>query len=197
MNEETLFHLACEKPPDERAAFLDEACAGDTALRQRLEVLLAAHEQPGSFLQSATQDNGNGEPAPNMGRTVLQTGVQDVAGSVIGPYKLLQQIGEGGMGVVFMAEQSRPVRRTVALKIIKPGMDSRQVIARFEAERQALAMMDHPNIARVLDAGTTDSGRPYFVMELVKGVPITKYCDEHRLTPQDRLELFVHVCHAV
>ena len=112
-------------------------------------------------------------------------------GTVIGPYKLLQQIGEGGMGVVFMAEQTEPVQRTVALKIIKPGMDTRQVIARFEAERQALAMMDHPNIAKVLDAGTTDSGRPYFVMELVKGVPITKYCDEKHLPLRERLELFV------
>ena len=112
-------------------------------------------------------------------------------GTVIGPYKLLQQIGEGGMGVVFMAEQTEPIQRTVALKIIKPGMDTRQVIARFEAERQAVAMMDHPNIAKVLDAGTTDSGRPYFVMELVKGVPITKYCDEKHLPLRERLELFV------
>ena len=119
MNEETLFHLAREKLPDERAAFLDEACAGDTSLRQRLEILLAAHDEPGSFLQSAAQDNGNGEAADG-GRTVIQSGVQEGPGTVIGPYKLLQQIGEGGMGVVFMAEQSRPVRRTVALKIIKP-----------------------------------------------------------------------------
>src|SRR5262245_48973748 len=135
MNEETLFHLACEKPPDERAAFLDEACAGDTALRQRLEILLAAHEQPDSFLQSAARGNGNGEPTSDTGRTVFQPGVQEGPGTVIGHYKLLQQIGEGGMGVVFMAEQSHPVRRTVALKIIKPGMDTRRVIARFEAER--------------------------------------------------------------
>ena len=118
-------------------------------------------------------------------------------GTVIGPYKLLQQIGEGGMGVVFMAEQTEPIQRTVALKIIKPGMDTRQVIARFEAERQAVAMMDHPNIAKVLDAGTTDSGRPYFVMELVKGVPITKYCDEKHLPLRARLELFMQVCQAV
>ena len=117
--------------------------------------------------------------------------------SRVGPYKLLQQIGEGGMGTVFMAEQQEPVRRMVALKVIKPGMDTRQVIARFEAERQALALMDHPNIAKVLDAGTTASGRPYFVMELVKGVPLTKYCDEHRLSPQQRLELFVPICRAV
>jgi serine/threonine protein kinase len=116
---------------------------------------------------------------------------------VIGPYKLLQQLGEGGMGTVYLAEQSRPVRRLVALKIIKPGMDSRQVVARFEAERQALALMDHPNIARVLDGGTTESGRPFFVMELVKGVPLTKYCDDPRLTPRQRLELFLPVCHAV
>src|SRR5262249_1164689 len=119
------------------------------------------------------------------------------AGTVIGPYKLLQQIGEGGMGTVWMAEQAQPVQRKVAIKVIKAGMDSRQVIARFEAERQALALMDHPNIARVLDAGAIGSGRPYFVMELVKGVPITKYCDEHHLTPQQRLELFVPICQAV
>src|SRR5262249_35803933 len=133
-------------------------------------------------------------------------------GRMIGPYKLLQQIGEGGMGTVYMAEQTHPVQRKVALKIIKAGMDSRHVLARFDAERQALALMDHPNIAKVLDAGTTDSplappggegsgvrgsGRPYFVMELVKGVPITKYCDEHRLTPKHRLELFLPVCHAI
>src|SRR5579864_1260797 len=117
--------------------------------------------------------------------------------SLIGNYKLLQQIGEGGMGVVFMAEQTHPVHRKVALKIIKPGMDSTQVIARFEAERQALALMDHQNIARVLDAGATPSGRPYFVMELVKGVPITKFCDDNHLTPRERLELFVPVCQAI
>ena len=118
-------------------------------------------------------------------------------GAVIGPYKLLEQIGEGGFGVVFMAEQTHPVRRKVALKIIKPGMDSKQVVARFEAERQALAMMDHVNIARVIDGGTTEAGRPYFVMELVHGVPITKYCDDNHLTPRERLELFVPVCHAI
>ena len=118
-------------------------------------------------------------------------------GTVIGPYKLLEQIGEGGMGVVYMAEQTQPVRRKVALKIIKPGMDTQQVIARFEAERQALAMMDHPNIAKVLDAGATESGRPYFVMELVRGIPITEYCDQHRLPIHERLELFMQVCQAV
>ncbi len=115
----------------------------------------------------------------------------------IGPYKVLQVLGEGGMGTVFMAEQQEPVRRLVALKVIKPGMDSKEVLARFEAERQAIALMDHPNIAKVLDAGSTDSGRPYFVMELVKGVPITKYCDDHQFSPRERLELFVPICQAI
>src|SRR5581483_10380460 len=118
-------------------------------------------------------------------------------GTVIGPYKLLEQIGEGGMGLVFMAEQLQPVRRKVALKVLKPGMDTRQVIARFEAERQALALMDHPNIAKVLDGGATASGRPYFVMELVRGTPLTDYCDQNSLTPRERLGLFVSVCQAV
>jgi serine/threonine protein kinase len=123
--------------------------------------------------------------------------IAEQAGARVGPYKLLQQIGEGGMGIVFMAEQTEPIQRTVALKIIKPGMDTRQVIARFEAERQALAMMDHPNIAKVLDAGATESGRPYFVMELVKGLPITKYCDDSHLPVRARLELFAQICQAV
>src|SRR5262249_41479714 len=118
-------------------------------------------------------------------------------GTVIGPYKLMEQIGEGGFGLVFVAEQQHPVRRKVALKIVKPGMDTRDVIARFEAERQALALMEHANIARVLDAGTTDSGRPFFVMELVRGIPIVAYCDEHLFTPRERLELFLDVCQAV
>src|SRR5262249_11337049 len=136
---------------------------------------------------------------PHLGpsATANITPIAEAPGTQIGPYKLLQQIGEGGMGVVFMAEQMHPVRRTVALKIIKPGMDTLQIIARFEAERQALALMDHSNIARVLDAGTTETNRPYFVMELVKGVPITTYCDEHQLTPRQRLELFIPVCQAV
>src|SRR5262249_5328751 len=119
------------------------------------------------------------------------------SGTVIGPYKLIEQIGEGGMGTVWMAQQTEPVKRLVALKLIKAGMDSRQAIARFEAERQALAVMDHPNIARVLDGGTTPAGRPYFVMDLVKGAPITKYCDAHHLTPRQRLELFLPICQAI
>ena len=150
--------------------------------------MLKAHEPADSFLErgpAALDATDNFEP------------IAEPPGAVIGPYKLLQQIGEGGMGTVYMAEQTEPVRRRVALKIIKPGMDSRQVIARFEAERQALAMMDHQNIARVLDAGTTESGRPYFVMELVHGVPITQFCDENHLTPRQRLELFVPVCQAI
>jgi len=129
--------------------------------------------------------------------TATSGGISEQAGAIIGPYKLMEQIGQGGFGLVFVAEQLRPVKRRVALKIIKPGMDTREVVARFEAERQALALMDHPNIARVLDAGATDSGRPYFVMELVRGNPITDFCDQNHLTPRERLELFVSVCQAV
>lgn len=171
-----------QESPEQRARYLDEACGNDPKVRERVEALLRAHSEAGGFF-------GGHSPDPPA--------AIDPAGTVIGPYKLLEQIGEGGMGSVYMAEQSEPVERRVALKIIKPGMDSRQVIARFEAERHALAMMDHPNIARVLDAGTTETGRPYFVMELVKGVAITQYCDEHHLTPKERLGLFVPVCHAV
>ncbi len=187
MNEQSLFIEALERhDPAERAAFLDQMCAGDHALRQRLERLLQRHQQDDGFLES-----------PTPAWSAFAELICERPGSVIGPYKLLQQIGEGGFGVVYMAEQEQPVRRRVALKIIKPGMDSRQVVARFEAERQALAMMDHQNIARVLDAGTTDSGRPYFVMELVYGVPVTAYCDDNHLTVRERLELFVPVCKAV
>ncbi|GAG03154.1 unnamed protein product, partial [marine sediment metagenome] len=171
----------------DRARFLDEACQGNPQVRSRVEELLRAHSDAGSFL--------GGRPpavAPPIGQPITEK-----PGTVIGPYKLLQQIGEGGFGVVYMAEQQEPIQRKVALKIIKPGMDTKQVIARFEAERQTLALMDHQNIARVLDAGTTDSGRPYFVMELVKGVPITEYCDENELSTGDRLKLFASVCQAV
>jgi serine/threonine protein kinase/tetratricopeptide (TPR) repeat protein len=198
VNERDIFIAAVQiADPAERAAYLDQACAGEPELRHRACVLLNAFEQAGSFLQQPADPKGTSDFPP------LQPSVagnpDDLPGTIIGPYKLLQQIGEGGMGTVYMAEQTEPVQRKVALKIIKPGMDSRQVIARFEAERQALALMDHPNIAKVLDAGTTgpNEGRPYFVMELVKGVPITRYCDEHHLTPRQRLELFVQVCHAV
>ena len=177
--------------PADRAAFLDEACGGDADLRARVEALLRAHAEAGSFLNRpaiALGATGTFEPTPEAETTAHS---QECAGAQIGPYKLLQQIGEGGMGTVYMAEQTEPVKRKVALKVIKAGMDSRQVVARFEAERQALAMMDHVNIARVFDGGTTENGRPYFVMELVHGVPITKYCDDNHLTPRQRLELFV------
>jgi eukaryotic-like serine/threonine-protein kinase len=208
MNDEELFHLALEKSIGERSSFLDRACADDFDRRRRVEALLRSHDTPDSFL--AVPPYGPGLPEAfdvdsimdaETGRTDERTKgpspTVDASGSQIGPYKLLQRLGEGGMGTVYMAEQTRPIRRKVALKVIKPGMDSWQVIARFEAERQALAMMDHVNIARVLDAGTTDSGGPYFVMELVHGIPITRYCDENNLTPRQRLELFVPVCRAI
>jgi serine/threonine protein kinase/Tfp pilus assembly protein PilF len=172
--------------PAERAAYLDQACGDDRETRRRVERLLEAHSQAGSFLVA--------RPALEPATTDLPA---ESSGTAIGPYKLLQEIGTGGMGVVWMAEQTRPVQRKVALKIIKAGMDSRQVLARFEAERQALALMDHPNIAKVLDAGATAAGGPFFVMELVKGQSITQYCDEQRLTPPQRLELFVSVCQAI
>ncbi len=176
--------LEIESPPD-RAAFIGRACENDPALRARLEDLLRAHERAGGFLEA---------PAPaEAAASVLAEG----PGTVIGRYRLLEKLGEGGFGTVYLAEQREPVRRQVALKIIKPGMDTRQVVARFEAERQALALMDHPAIARVLDGGATDTGRPFFVMELVRGAPITQFCDEHRLDTRARLELFVQVCGAI
>ena len=198
---ETVFFAALAKvDPAERAAYLDEACGADTDLRRCVDRLLAAHPQVGSFLRDddvAPTSSPAGVGPEMSGGPTVELPTTERPGTVIGPYKLLQQIGEGGMGTVFMAEQTQPVQRKVALKVIKPGMDSRQVIARFEAERQALAMMDHVNIARVFDAGATESGRPYFVMELVHGVPITKYCDDNHLTPRERLELFVPVCQAI
>src|SRR5215468_7439992 len=185
--EQSIFLAAVELPtPAERAAYLKGACGADPALLANVRELLAAYENGDGFLD---------RPPPNA--TVDEQPVTERPGTVIGPYKLKEQIGEGGMGLVFVAEQQQPVRRKVALKIIKPGMDSKQVIARFEAERQALAMMDHQNIAKVFDAGTTESGRPFFVMELVHGVSITEYCDANKLTPRQRLELFVPVCHAI
>src|SRR5262249_6233868 len=159
----------------------------DDGLRREVEVLLSAYDQERSFLEWSPV-------GPDEVPTAAGSPSPEGPGTILGPYKLLQEIGEGGMGTVYMAEQTAPVRRVVALKVIKAGMDSRQVLARFGAERQALALMDHPNIAKVLDAGATAQGRPYFVMELVKGVPITRYCDEERLTPRERLELFIPVC---
>src|SRR6266581_4135030 len=178
-----VFTQALRLPPEERDRYLDEACKGDAELRRRVEALLLAYEHAGNFL---------GRPAagrPARAAQAFPTGERP--GGRIGHYKLLQQIGEGGCGVVYMAEQEAPVRRRVALKIIKPGMGTKSVIARFEAERQALALMDHPNIAKVFDAGATESGRPYFVMELVRGVKITEYCDQHSLMTEERLELFI------
>jgi serine/threonine protein kinase len=178
--------------PAERRLFLDQECGDDAALRAQVESLLAASAKVGSFLNRPAV-----QAPPGRQGTVAYEPIAERPGTVVGPYKLMEQIGEGGFGLVFVAEQQHPVRRKVALKVIKPGMDSRQVVARFEAERQALALMDHQNIAKVYDAGTTESGRPYFVMELVHGVPITEYCDANKLTPRQRLELFVPVCHAV
>jgi len=188
MTEATIFAAALEKATaEERAGYLAEACAGDERLRRRVEALLRAHAEPDDLL----------DPPATMDATANHALLTERPGAHIGPYRLLEQIGEGGFGVVFMAEQQQPVRRRVAVKVLKPGMDSRQVVARFEAERQALALMDHPNIARVLDGGQTDSGRPYFVMELVRGVSITEFCDLNHLSPRARLELFVLVCQAV
>ncbi len=196
----------------DRAAYLDRACGSNTALRLQVESLLKAHDEAGSFLSSgvaqpasasaanSTRDHTPEPAVVSESDPTASAGGSEIAegpGTTIGPYKLLQKIGEGGMGAVFMAEQERPVRRKVALKVIKPGMDTARVIARFEAERQALAIMDHINIARVLDAGATATGRPFFVMELVKGVPITEYCDRNHLTPRERLELFIPVCQAI
>jgi hypothetical protein len=239
VTEQDLFLQVLNQPDAaERQRLLDQACNGQSPLRHRVEVLLRAHEGAGEFLES---------PAAGSVATLEHPQFGETPGTIIGRYKLLEQIGEGGMGVVYVAEQTEPVRRRVALKIIKPGMDTKQVIARFEAERQALAMMDHPNIARIYDAGTTGqstksqatstkqirgtkskaqneegvpvsdiepsnldivcdlelghcdftAGRPYFVMELVHGLPITEYCDKARLNPRQRLELFLDVCHAV
>jgi len=187
-NEEAIYYEALGKAPDEREAYLQAACAPDAGLLTRVRVLLKAHEVRDNFLESAPWDPGVVLDAPTL---------TEGPGTVIGRYKLLEKIGEGGMAVVYMAEQTEPIRRKVALKIIKLGMDTRQVIARFEAERQALALMDHPSIAKVLDAGATETGRPYFVMELVQGVSITEYCDKNSLSTKDRLALFLRVCHAV
>ncbi|MCS7471456.1 protein kinase [Stieleria sp. ICT_E10.1] len=189
LDEERIFHIARKQPDREtQAEYLDQVCAGDQGLRERVEELLKVHNEERGFLKSNDQ---------RLAATVdIRPGTEH-PGATIGRYKLMEQIGEGGMGTVFVAQQDRPIRRKVALKVIKPGMDTKAVVARFEAERQALAMMDHPNIAKVLDAGTTESGRPYFAMELVKGVPITEYCDRNRLTIHERIILFIRVCHAI
>ncbi len=194
-----VFNEALQLPVTERGDYLDRACSGDAELRRRVDILLRAHVQAGDFLEEpptaipSWRDSGRAS-ASSMA-SVLS--IAEQPGDRIGRYKLLQQIGEGGCGVVYMAEQEEPVRRRVALKVIKLGMDTKNVIARFEAERQALALMDHPNIARVLDAGATDTGRPFFVMELVRGSKITDYCDQNDLSIRERLDLFIFVCRAV
>jgi serine/threonine protein kinase len=182
----SIFLAALERSADQWPAFLAEACGEVAEVRERVDQLLRAHQAMGSI-------HGGGDRLA----ATTDDPIRERPGTVIGPYKLLEQIGEGGFGVVFMAEQQQPVRRKVALKVLKPGMDTRQVVARFEAERQALALMDHPHIAHVFDGGQTPSGRPYFVMELVKGVPITAFCDQNRLGVRDRLALFADVCQAV
>ncbi len=206
-----LFLGALERPEGpERAAYLADACRGEASLRAQVEELLEAHVRAGVFLASATETAAKGDPDLAGGEAAewlgLETARENLTppgtiaegpGSRIGSYTIIRKLGEGGMGIVFLAEQERPVHRKVALKVIKPGMDTEQVVARFEAERQALALMEHPGIARVLDAGATDSGRPFFVMELIDGVPINEYCDHERLSPRQRLELFVAVCRAI
>ena len=184
-----MFALALAKPTAERVAFLDRECGSDPARRTRLEALLSAHEVTNFFPEPA-------EPVGTI-KLDLADAPDEAVGQTLGRYKLLERVGEGGCGVVYVAEQTEPVRRRVALKVIKLGMDTKQVVARFEAERQALAMMDHPNIAKVLDAGTTDVGRPYFVMELVRGIRITDYCDQAQCSTKERLDLFIKVCQAI
>jgi eukaryotic-like serine/threonine-protein kinase len=189
MSEREIFIAAAQiQSGQKRAAFIDQACGDNAELRRRITDLLAEQDKLGSYLEVPAGAVATIQHEPPAGERL---------GMHIGPYKLLQKLGEGGMGSVYLAEQQQPVKRHIALKIIKAGMDSAQVIARFEQERQALAIMDHPHIAKVLDAGTTDSGRPFFVMELVKGISITRYCDQEHLSPKERLELFIPVCHAV
>ncbi|MCK4776223.1 MAG: protein kinase, partial [Candidatus Krumholzibacteria bacterium] len=178
-----VFNQALKLPMEERGEFLDTACGGDSALRSEVGALLASHDEIGDdslASKSDSSDDREGQVFPVEG-----------PGSVIGRYKLLEEIGDGGMGVVYLAEQKQPVRRKVALKIIKLGMDTKEVIARFEAERQALAIMDHANIAKVFDAGATELGRPFFVMEHIPGISITDYCDQQRLNAEERLRLFI------
>ncbi|HVM47302.1 MAG TPA: protein kinase [Candidatus Acidoferrum sp.] len=192
-SETALFQAALQLSPAARPAFLERACAGDSALRERLAARLARAKQP------LPEVKGPGPPreAAATVKVDWHDAPDDAVGTSIGRYKILEKVGEGGCGVVYVAEQTEPVRRRVALKVIKLGMDTKAVVARFEAERQALAMMDHPNIARVLDAGTTETGRPYFVMELVRGIKITDYCDQNHLATKERLALFIQVCHAI
>jgi WD40 repeat protein len=196
--EEVIFNAARQFADAEKLRqYLDLACDGEPEMRQRIERLLDRAPEADSFFGRNAAFAKNLLAPAELGSVQASPGVDEQAGAVIGRYKLLEKIGEGGMGVVYMAEQREPVVRKVALKVIKVGMDTRQVVARFEAERQALALMDHPNIAKVLDGGATDTGRPYFVMELVQGVPITEFCDKSRLSAQERIKLFLPVCQAI
>ncbi|MHB8523584.1 MAG: serine/threonine-protein kinase, partial [Limisphaerales bacterium] len=196
--EEAIFNTASELvDPQARAAFLDRACGNDAALRARLEALLRADQQATQFFANDPLPAQPGDPNRRLNAEPTGEAADHGVGVTIGRYKLLEKIGEGGCGVVYVAEQTEPVRRRVALKVIKLGMDSKQVIARFEAERQTLAMMDHPNIAKMLDAGTTDTGQLYFVMELVQGISITDYCEQNQLTTKERLDVFIEVCQAI
>ena len=188
MKNDEIFRAAIALPPHERDAYLDEVLGEDRDRRAEIESLLRCDVVQDSFLES---------PAADLASTECYQPIRESIGSRVGAYRLMEQIGEGGFGLVFVAEQQEPVRRKVALKIIKPGMDTREVVARFEAERQALALMDHPNIAKVLDAGMTESGRPYFVMELIRGVPIVDHCNSNQMTTEQRLNLFIDVCRAV
>src|ERR1043165_8641048 len=189
--EEAVFEGALQLGGPERADYLEKTCAGEPELRRRVEALLGALERAGGLLKDPAI------PASEKATAIFPQQIEEGPSSLIGRYKLLQKIGEGGCGLVYMAEQAEPVRRRGALKVMKLGMDTKQVIARFEAERQALALMEHPNIARVLDAGATGAGRPYFVMELGRGIPIREYCDQKHVSTTERLELFTRVCHAI
>ena len=198
---DSIYFAARELPPADRPAYLARACGDDPALRTRLEQMLAVSAEAEAFVTDLPDDD-TAEPKPRREtdetlKVNLDDAPEEIIGQKIGRYKILERLGEGGCGVVYVAEQTEPLRRRVALKVIKLGMDTKQVIARFEAERQALAMMDHPNIAKVLDAGTTELGRPYFVMELVRGIKITDYCDQASLTTKERLDLFIKVCQAI
>jgi len=189
--EDWIIRQARQLPVAKRASFLDGACGENAALRQRLSALLAAEEPPAGSAPAPIE-------TPSTVAIEFPAGLADArAGQTLGRYKLLEKVGEGGCGVVYVAEQMEPVRRRVALKVIKLGMDTKAVVARFEAERQALAMMDHPNIAKVFDAGATEAGRPFFVMELVRGIPITQFCDQNNLATKERLGLFIKVCQAI
>jgi serine/threonine protein kinase len=196
-----IFGDALELPDEERSLFIERECAGHVAMLGQVREWLAARAELEDFLSAPTQgvrsERKHELSGPMLAESADYSTPLEDAAPTIGPYRLLKRIGQGGFGLVFLAQQDQPVRRRVALKVVKLGMDTHQVIARFELERQALALMDHPNIARVLDAGATTKGRPYFVMEFVEGVPITEYCDAHRLSTRERLALFIPVCQAV